>query len=382
LDKDLLFQILSTPTAPYREFSVRDLVMAECERHHIAHFLDPIGNLILGAGSLAEYRRKIKGSKNEPVRFFIAHMDHPGFHGTGWTENNLLEVKWFGGGPRAFIEGASVWISTGEKMWPGVFRFARMNSAGTNLETALVDPLGEGKFLRGLDPKTLFGGYSFREPVWEDNGLLYTKAADDLIGVFTILFLAKKAAKGRRPFLGLLSRAEEVGFIGTVGHFELGWAQPKRHNILVVSLETSRTLPGALVGKGPVVRLGDKAGPFDPAGTLALTEAAKSSLKDKFQRRIMDGGTCEATAALIYGFRAVGISVPLGNYHNQNFEGGPDARGPDGPAPEFVALSDIEGMMSLCEAILKPGWKLEEAWKTRKKDFALAFRRAKTLLKC
>ena len=45
----------------------------------------------------------------------------------------------------------------------------------------------------------------------------------------------------------------------------------------------------------------------------------------------MDGGTCEATTATVYGYPCVGISVPLGNYHNQCFEGGPDSRGPLGP---------------------------------------------------
>ena len=37
----------------------------------------------------------------------------------------------------------------------------------------------------------------------------------------------------------------------------------------------------------------------------------------------MDGGACEATAALASGIPAIGISVPLGNYHNESFEGAP-----------------------------------------------------------
>jgi hypothetical protein len=61
-----------------------------------------------------------------------------------------------------------------------------------------------------------------------------------------------------------------------------------------------------------------------------------------------------ATAATAYGFPAIGISVPLGDYHNQEFEGGSECRGKNGPAPEFVHRRDIEGMLKLCRALLRP----------------------------
>jgi hypothetical protein len=72
----------------------------------------------------------------------------------------------------------------------------------------------------------------------------------------------------------------------------------------------------------------------------------------------MDGGACEGTAATAYGIPTLAISVPLGNYHNQSFEGGPDAAPSNGPAPEFVSVSDIEGMCTLTQAVMQPklGW--------------------------
>jgi endoglucanase len=80
----------------------------------------------------------------------------------------------------------------------------------------------------------------------------------------------------------------------------------------------------------------------------------------------MDGGTCEATAAIAFGFKAMGISIPLGNYHNQSFEGGPESRGEWGPAPEFVHITDIEGMLSLCDSLMKSDLPWQEPWKKRK----------------
>jgi len=94
---------------------------------------------------------------------------------------------------------------------------------------------------------------------------------------------------------------------------------------------------------------------------------AQKSLPKRHQRRIMDGGACEATAATVYGLPAIGISVPLGNYHNEGFEGGPDCRAARGPAPEFVHLDDIEGMLKLCRALMKSGLPWNQPWKIQRR---------------
>jgi hypothetical protein len=121
--------------------------------------------------------------------------------------------------------------------------------------------------------------------------------------------------------------------------------------------ETSRQLPGATIGQGPIVRLGDRYTVFDPAYSRLLTELAAREMPGRHQRRIMDGGSCEASAVTVYGERSIAISVPLGNYHNQNLEGGPDSNGEAGsnsPAPEFVHQVDIQGLLELCHCLMKP----------------------------
>ncbi|MBI1860191.1 MAG: hypothetical protein HYR96_04650, partial [Deltaproteobacteria bacterium] len=229
----------------------------------------------------------------------------------------------------------------------------------------------------------LFGGLAFRKPVWKSGQLIYTKAADDLVGAFVISSLALARKKRLGPsgnFLGLLTRAEEVGYIGTLEHLSLGWLQKATRDLVVVSLETSRQLPGAHVGKGPIVRLGDRATVFDPTGIEYLTRLAQRVLKKKFQRRIMDGGTCEGTAANAYGFRTIAMSVPLGNYHNQSFEGGPDSRGPLGPAPEFVHLKDVGGLLKLCGALLSRPARWGVVWSNRINHFNKLRRTYRSLL--
>ena len=160
----------------------------------------------------------------------------------------------------------------------------------------------------------------------------------------------------------------------------MGWHKQARRPILCVSLEASRTLPGAAIGKGPVVRLGDKRSIFDDSGLQMLSELAQKILPGKHQRRIMDGGTCEGTAATAFGIPTIALSIPLGNYHNQGFEGGQDCMNPAGPAPEFVHLDDIQGQLQLCQALMKQNLPWKDPWNTFREKLMKNYAQYKRLL--
>ena len=368
----LLIELLSQPTAPFREQRVIALASAVLDQARIPFFLDPVGNLVIGASSKTDTLRLLRETSKEPVRVFIAHMDHPGFHGVRWIKSNVLRVQWHGGSPVKHLQGSRVWLaSNGGFESVGVMRNARLKKHGWSIDTAEVHVEVELPRPRP-QAKTLYGGFDFRKPVWKSGSRIYTRAADDLVGVFCILATAlavfgKQKGKARPPLLGLLTRAEEVGFVGALEHFELGWLQQARRPLVCVSLEASRTLPGALVGKGPIVRLGDRRTPFDAAYSQVLTRLAEEVLPGQHQRRIMDGGSCEGSAATAYGFSAIAMAVPLGNYHNQGLEGGPDCHGHLGPAPEFVHLGDIEGQCRLCEALMRKGLPWHDPWQEVRK---------------
>jgi endoglucanase len=361
----LLTTLLSQPTAPFRERHVIALVTQVLDEAGVPYFTDPIGNIVVGTGSKTDYLRLLREAGDEPVRVFIAHMDHPGFHGVRWVKPNVLRVQWHGGSPTKHLQGGKVWLADDQGFaGEGSLRNPKLRKEGWAIDTAEVHferPLA----LPRPAAASLYGGFKFRKPVWESGSRLYTKAADDLIGVFCIVATALEVfkRKTRPPFIGLLTRAEEVGLVGAVGHFELGWLQQAKRPVVCVSLEASRTLPGAVVGKGPIVRLGDRRTPFDAAYSQVLTELADQVLPKQYQRRIMDGGSCEGSAATAYGFPAIALAVPLGNYHNQGLEGGPDCRGHLGPAPEFVHLDDIEGQRKLCVALMREKLPWHDPWR-------------------
>lgn len=379
----LLFEILGQPTAPFCEGLVLATAAKHLRRAGVPHFQDPHGNLVVGAASRQEYLQHVRTPTTEPLRLLVAHADHPGFHGLRWLRDDTLLVKWHGGSPTRHLRGSRVWLADNVGFaGHGEILRATILPARHAIDTAelriqkLVD--------KPRAAQQLFGGFAFRAPVWQSGRRLYTQAADDLVGVFAIVNTAIHLHRERRrkpaPFLGLLTRGEEVGFVGAIGHLQLGWLQRARRPVVMVSLETSRTLPNAHIGKGPVVRLGDRRTVFDPACSQVLATIAERILPGHHQRRIMDGGSCEATAAIAWGLPAMGISVPLGNYHNQGLEGVPGCRAPNGPAPEFVHLDDVEGLCRLCLGLFAPGMDWQHPWRAVRHRLATNFRRYQKFL--
>ena len=180
--------------------------------------------------------------------------------------------------------------------------------------------------------------------------LLYGRACDDLAGVVAgLCFLDELIRQQARVRVGLLlTRAEEVGFAGMIEASQSGWLD---RGAIYVNLECSSARAGAILGAGPIVRVGDRSSLFDPhlssGMALLASELAKTKTSLSFQRKLMDGGTCEASVLHRAGFRTAALALPLGNYHNQ---------GAEALAPEFIHLDDAVGLVRLLVHVaLQPG---------------------------
>jgi putative aminopeptidase FrvX len=100
------------------------------------------------------------------------------------------------------------------------------------------------------------------------------------------------------------------------------------------------------MGKGVILRVGDKTSIFDSVAMRFLSKVA-SGLQTKIrgfqcQRALMGGGTCEATAYQEFGLQSAGICVALGNYHNCGSQNRIRA--------EYVSVADAVGMVQLLVA--------------------------------
>jgi endoglucanase len=65
----------------------------------------------------------------------------------------------------------------------------------------------------------------------------------------------------------------------------------------------------------------------------------------------MDGGTCNSTAFVAFGYDASGLCLPLGNYHNMTIPGevgyGCGTTAGPGIATETIDLDDFAGLVRI-----------------------------------
>ncbi len=387
--KNTIELILSQPTSPFRESWVKQACRFFCAERLIPAFEDDFGNLWIGVSSRAQAARA------ELV--FVAHMDHPGFVVERFERRAgrvYARATWLGGGPKnivgfpvqVFSDVSAVMVFDGivrsqsggprgpekaviEILARKVSSFGQARGLGRDLMERACTPSG----FKSLGPWGACLWYAragISQGVALQNGKWVTKAADDLIGVCAILegyACARKTGRHARHANGarekniavLLTRAEESGFHGAISVLEKRILNPRK--TLVVSVETSSRLAGAMPGLGPVVRLGDRGSVFDPALARWIESRAaalaKRDSKVRVQTKLMDGGTCEATALNCYGFRVAGISTPLENYHNQflparALTGKVKTSAPRGPHPERVDASDVEKLALFIECLI------------------------------
>jgi endoglucanase len=136
-----------------------------------------------------------------------------------------------------------------------------------------------------------------------------------------------------------------VGLIGAI-HAAKHRTIPEGARLL--SIETSRELPNARIGDGPIIRIGDRATVFDRYLSNLVSHAVERA-GIEHQRKLMDGGGCEATAFGAYGYRATGLCLALGNWHNRGNLAEVESGDADAAVPmlEEISIDDFHGLVDL-----------------------------------
>jgi len=313
-------RLMRHPAIACHEQAVRDEVETICREHQLRLRRDAFGNVLVALKTSPRLR---------PV-VLSAHMDHPGFEIVRRfpKTNGRWQARFRGGVPESyFLTGTRLRLVPGS----GRARLGQRISAPRKAYRIDSDTSVP------LDPAFA---------VWDlpafgvRNGRIYGRACDDLIGVAAILAVMAelRRTRARVNVIGAITRAEEVGFLGALA---LAAKRTLPKNSLVISLETSRELPGVTMGQGVILRTGDKASIFNSDATRYLAEIAAELQKKhrafQFQRALMSGGTCEATAYQEFGYQSAAVCVALGNYHNCGAN--------DRIASEYVSINDAASMV-------------------------------------
>ncbi len=272
-----------------------------------------------------------RGRKTRPPVYAVAHMDHPAFVITA-VDGAVASFEFRGGVDEVYFENARIEVVS--------------RSDGGAGRVSSYDPESQTGTLTGsrLEPGDI--------AMWKmraarpRKGRFQAPACDDLAGAAAALSALDRARAmaGLRHFGVLLTRAEEVGFVGAI-HAAKHSTIPAGSRLL--SIETSRELPNARIGDGPIIRVGDRSTVFDREMTNKIARAADAVGLDH-QRRLMDGGACEATAFGAYGYQSTGLCLALGNWHNRGNLAEVEAGGGDAVAMlEEISLDDYHALVDL-----------------------------------
>jgi endoglucanase len=332
-----LKEILSCPTAPFHEERVHRAILEAVEgSRRLRARSDALGNLEVVYGH------------GRPRLLFACHTDHPALEangdGTATISGGIRPGQLRGTGLRPF-HGTRVATVGGtvRKGRPGVVR------------------LRGGKGLKRGTPLVLdLPAYRITERH------IRARAIDDLCAVAACLTMLDRleAARWRGRVGVLFTRAEEVGLAGA-----LGWSGLRRYprTTTVINLEMSTALPHTPQGHGPILRVGDRVTTFSRDATGELEAAARAlARKDRhfrYQRALMDGGSCEATVYVFSGFRTGALCLPLKNYHNHAARGGMGL--------EYVACDDAENLVRWMVAYARSFGRLDPRGRVERRLAAL-----------
>lgn len=327
-----------------------------------------------GAGNLTIARRG-EGPGSGPAVYFTAHLDHPAFVVERVVAPGVVEAAFRGGVMAPYFDGECVVARleddgsgpkgrivesrAGEPFRRCVVEFEGGAGAGVNVGDVLTWDLPAPRVREG----------TLHAPVCDDLAAVAAalSALDAIIGTSG----GAPGAPERPTARVLLTRAEEVGFIGAIAACREG-TMPAGST--VIALENSRSFPDSPIGAGPIVRVGDRMSTFSPSLTRAIATLAEKLAGEgerkvgdatprppttpfRWQRKLMAGGACEASAFCAWGYDATCLCLPLGNYHNMGDLDRVQAlvqRGEskiDAPiAPEMISVEDYHGLVELMVA--------------------------------
>ncbi len=356
--------ICDLPTAPFQEQHVMAWIRQYLEtlspQRELRVREDRAGNLFVdygtssidGAGQSAAAAAAIDRRR----LVFEAHVDHPGFICGATHLDGTMAAGFLGGVKPSCFEGATVRLfhPHGRSPWCRAEIIAPPGPADdAGAIPCTLRLLDDGAAI----PAGTIGMWDL--PDGERIGDYFAaRVCDDLAGAAAMLCLLHEACERQlaTPFTLMFTRAEEVGFIGTLAAMEDGslathgsadtqWS--------VIGLETSRALPHAPMGGGPVLRVGDRSSIFSSPLTRFIKLTADDVADDvpgfSFQRALMDGGTCNSSVFDAFGYDSAGLTLPMGNYHNMAMESIPVPVPRAGPmiASEVIHLHDFQSLVEL-----------------------------------
>src|SRR5436309_1590512 len=188
-------RMMRHPAAPYYEAAVRAEAEMICREHRLGCTRDEFGNLIVRLQTRPGLRPLV----------LSAHLDHPGFEIIAAIDERRLRARFLGGAPDSYFRR-----KVPVRLLPGMVpaRLGRELPGKKKFELIVQGPFEAMPEFAVWE----LGDFAVR------HGEIHGRACDDLVGVACILatLIDLKRVHARVNVLGVLSRAEEIGFQGAL----------------------------------------------------------------------------------------------------------------------------------------------------------------------
>jgi len=336
-----LERVASPPTVPYHEWRALDAIAAELHRIGLVPKRDAYGQLSVHLA---------RGSAKRALAF-VAHTDHPGFELID-VSGTRGHARFRGGIDASYFRGPFPLIVHRD----GVPEGHRATGRGY-VHDPVVPDWSAGRCDIEAERPLAVGDWAVLDlpPFARRENELFLRSADDLAGCALIISTLEALRDETRPFSvhAVFTRAEEPGLFGARLVAEDGGI-PRDAYVVSVEASNSRYAPA---GAGIVVRAGDYHNTFSNEAERYL-RVAQERLAERgiaTQRRLLPGGTCEASAFVRLGWTATGIALPNTGYHNAGADGGLVA--------EMIRVEDLlSGIALAAEAAVAAGNDESESW--------------------
>ena len=351
--EQLLLDLTTIPTAAGHENRVQAFLDSWLSKRarNVKWKRDRAGNLLI--------RHRNPGRK-QPL-LITANLDHPAFVVRG-VDGLEVDLEFRGGVQDVYFENARIELFDSRDQ-RSTARITNLDSKAKPFKTARARLSRKSPDLTAGD----IGRWAFPKATISA-GRLRTDACDDLAAVAAALtaFDSIRKRKGCEHVGLLFTVAEEVGFLGAIevarnATSGRGGLIPRSSRL--ICLENSRSFAESPIGGGPIVRVGDRISVFSPSLTNIIshvcTEETKRDPGFTWQRKLMPGGACEATAFSTFGFESTCLCLPLGNYHNMaDVDEVMSGKTPARVKREEIGMSDFHGLVRMLDLIAR---KLDDA---------------------
>ncbi|MDN5360133.1 MAG: hypothetical protein PWQ84_1196 [Thermotogaceae bacterium] len=305
--KELIKKLVSVSSPSGHEKRVHQAILDELEGHIDGYKYDPIGNLIVWKN----------GTSNQPKKYLLdGHADEIGVVITNIDDKGFLRIDPVGGVNPLMLLGTIVQFEskTTKEIIRGICSFesetfedVKKNFQNPNYDVMFVD-IGANSRAEALKHINIGQFGTYESQMIDQNGKLISKAMDDRIACAIIVQVLKELEGCPNDVYGVFSVQEEVGIVGaSVAGYDI---MPDM--AIAIDVTANSDTPKGFkrmdlnLGKGPAIKIKDKASISDRVVVDKLTQCAQTNDIPYQYEVLLFGGTNA------HGYQLTRSGIPSG----------------------------------------------------------------------